>query len=162
VAETQWRIHDATYDDLPAVAALIAEAPLLRRYATSHQQALELLRQAHAEGDVLLVLRAAAAPAAAGLAWVIFTRAFDHAAYLRLLLVAEGSQGAGAGHQLMLAVEERARAQARHLFFMVTCDNTAARRFYERLGFRAVGVLPGHVRPDVDEVLYHKPLAARV
>jgi GNAT superfamily N-acetyltransferase len=136
----------------------MAEAALLRRYATSHEQALEVLWQAYAERDVLLVLHAAAAPAVAGLAWVIFTRAFDHAAYLRLLLVAEGWQGAGAGQQLMAAVEERARAQARHLYFMVTCDNTGARRFYERLGFRAVGDLPAHVRPDVDEVLYHKPL----
>lgn len=158
MAETQWRIRDATHADLPALAALMAEAPLLRRYATSHEQALEVLRQAHAEGDVLLVLRAAAAPAVAGLAWVIFTRAFDHAAYLRLLLVAEGSQSAGAGRQLMAEVEARASERAKHLYFMVTCDNTRARSFYERLGFHAVGELPAHVRPDVDEVLYHKPL----
>jgi ribosomal protein S18 acetylase RimI-like enzyme len=136
----------------------MAEAPLLRRYATSHEQALEVLRQAYAERDVLLVAHAALAPAVAGLAWVIFTRAFDHAAYLRLLLVAEGSQNTGAGQHLMAEVEVRARARARHLYFMVTRDNTGARRFYERLGFRTVGDLPAHVRPDVDEVLYHKPL----
>ena len=92
------------------------------------------------------------------MAWLIFTRAFDHAAYLRLLLLAEDAQGAGAGQRLMAEIEQRARANARHVYFMVTRDNAVARRFYERLGFRAVGDLPAHVRPDLDEVLYHKPL----
>jgi ribosomal protein S18 acetylase RimI-like enzyme len=158
VAETQWRIRDATDADLPALAALMAEAPLLQRYATSHEQALEALRQAYAEADLLLVLHDNGSPEVQGLAWVIFTRAFDHAAYLRLLLVAQAWQSAGAGRQLMTEVEARARGQAKHLYFMVTRDNAGARRFYERLGFRAVGDLPAHVRPDIDEVLYHKVL----
>jgi ribosomal protein S18 acetylase RimI-like enzyme len=158
VAETQWRIRDATEADLPALAGLMAEAPLLQRYATSHAQALEALRQAHTEHDLLLVHQPAASETPNGLAWLIFTRAFDHAAYLRLLLVAPNDQSAGAGRHLMAEVERRAREHARHLYFMVTRDNAGARRFYERLGCRAVGDLPAHVRPDIDEVLYHKPL----
>ena len=136
----------------------MADAPLLQRYATTYTSALGALRQANAERDVLLVLDNATSGQVQGLAWVIVTRAFDDAAYLRLLLVAEEAQRSGAGGWLMAEVEARASARAKHLYFMVTRDNTGARRFYERLGCRAVGELPGHVRADIDEVLYHKAL----
>lgn len=52
----------------------------------------------------------------------------------------------------------RAREYANHLYLLVTTDNTAARRFYERHAYRHVGDLPGLVWPDLDEALYHKRL----
>jgi ribosomal protein S18 acetylase RimI-like enzyme len=158
VADSQWRIRDASEADLPALARLMADAPLLQRYATTYPGAVNALRQALAERDVLLVLEHSTSAQIQGFAWIIVTRAFDQAAYLRLLLVAEDAQRGGAGGRLMAAAQARASATAKHLYFMVTRDNTGARRFYERFGCRAVGDLPGHVRPDVDEVLYHKPL----
>ena len=47
-----------------------------------------------------------------------------------------------------------------HLYLLATTDNFAARRFYERHGYRHVGDLPGLVVPDLDEALYHKALRA--
>jgi RimJ/RimL family protein N-acetyltransferase len=35
-------------------------------------------------------------------------------------------------------------------------DNRAARRFYERHGYREVGVLSGLIAEGIDEVLYRK------
>jgi GNAT superfamily N-acetyltransferase len=153
-----WLVHDATDDDLPELARLMAASPLLRRYATTYDVALEALREGRAEGDLHLVIRRRADPSPCGLAWVIFTRALNYAAYLRLLLVAEDAQSTGAGALLMREVEARARSRANHLYLLVTRDNLGARRFYERLSFRAVGDLPALVTPDLDEVLYHKRL----
>ena len=83
-------------------------------------------------------------------------RILNGAAYLRLLLVAAPEQGDGA--RLLLAVEDAARSVANHLDLLATTDNLAARRFYERFGYRHVGDLPGLVRPELDEALYHKAL----
>ncbi|CAN5229027.1 hypothetical protein BH18CHL2_BH18CHL2_06190 [soil metagenome] len=92
-----------------------------------------------------------------GVAWLILTRAFDGAAYLRLLLVAEGEQSRGVGAALLSRAERRAReARSRHLALLVTGTNRRARNFYEREGYRLVGILPGYVRPGIDEALYVK------
>ena len=129
----------------------MAESALLRRYRTTYEGALASLTEACAEGDVVLV----SGEPPVGLAWLTFApRMLNGAAYLRLLLVAQTGQGAGA--RLLEAVEVESRERAAHLYLLVTTDNTRARAFYERHGYRHVGDLPGLVWPDLDEALYHK------
>jgi ribosomal protein S18 acetylase RimI-like enzyme len=94
----------------------------------------------------------------AGMAWVLPSRILTGAAYLRLLLVAEGRQRAGLGAALLAAAEAATRTVANHLVLVVTTDNFGARRFYERHGYRHVGDLPGLARPGLDEALYWKAL----
>jgi GNAT superfamily N-acetyltransferase len=160
--------------ELPALAALMAQSPLLGRYRVAYRAALASLQDAHAAGDALLVARLDAAdqganapPRAgaaiaiiAGFAWLTFApRMLGGAAYLRLLLVAEAYQGHGLGARLLAAVERRARERgANHLYLLATTDNHRARRFYAHHGYRHVGDLPGLMWPDLDEALYHKPL----
>ena len=149
------RIKAATPHDLPALATLLAESPLLRRYGITTRGARRLLAEALREEDIVLV--AVAGPAALGLAWVVPTRAFDRAAYLRLLLVEASTQSRGIGTALLAAAERRARrGGARHLALLVTRPNGGAQRFYERHGYRHVGDLPGLVRPRLDESMYIK------
>ena len=160
--------------ELPALAGLMVQSPLLARYRVEYGAALASLEEAQAAGDTLLVahVRAAdeggAAPPTAGAASVSFAgfawlslapRILGGAAYLRLLLVAEAYQGAGLGSQLFELVERTARERgAKHLYLLATTDNHRARQFYTRGGYRHVGDLPGLVWPDLDEALYHKPL----
>jgi len=151
------RIGPAGDADLPALAGLMAASPLLARYGASRSGALAALEAARRAGDLLLVAREPATPAV-GLAWVIPSRILTGAAYLRLLLVAESRQRAGTGGRLLDAAERAARAVANHMVLLVTADNTAARRFYARHGYRHVGDLPGLAAPHLDEALYHKPL----
>jgi GNAT superfamily N-acetyltransferase len=149
-------IAPAAAADLPDLASLMAASALLRRYHIDQSAALQSLTSAFENGDLLLLSRE---HGPSGLAWVTFApRALDGAAYLRLLLVAEGARNTGTGARLLTAVEDRARARANHIYLLATTDNTAARRFYERHGYRHIGDLPGLVRPEVDEALYHKPL----
>jgi GNAT superfamily N-acetyltransferase len=93
-----------------------------------------------------------------GMAWVLPSRILTGAAYLRLLLVAEERQRAGAGAALLAAAEARVRRIANHLILLATTDNAGARRFYARHGYRHVGNLPGLARPRLDEALYWKAL----
>jgi len=150
-------IETARADDLPRLAELMVGSPLLRRYGVTFEGALGALMAARAAGDGLLVARTEAGEPV-GLAWVIWTRALNRGAYLRLLLVAEAWRGTGLGGRLFEAVEAEARSRANHLYFLVTTDNTVARRFYERRGCRHIGELPGLTAPGLDEALYHKPL----
>ena len=150
-------IAPATAADLPDLARLMAASALLRRYRMEGESAaLQSLTTAFDNGDLLLLTRE---HGVTGLAWATFApRALDGAAYLRLLLVAEAARNAGTGARLLTAVEDRARARANHLYLLVTTDNAAARRFYERHGYRHIGDLPALVWPDLDEALYHKGL----
>ena len=68
------------------------------------------------------------------------------------------ASSAGVGASLLAAAETAARAVANHLALLATTDNAGARRFYERLGYRHVGDLPGLARPGLDEALYWKTL----
>jgi GNAT superfamily N-acetyltransferase len=147
-------ITTAAVADLPELAALMAASELLARYRITAEGALDSLTDARESGDLLLVNRE---PELNAMAWVTFApRMLNGAAYLRLLLVAHGSQSAGLGAALMDAVESYARERANHLYLLATTDNTRARRFYEARGFRHVGDLPGLVLPELDEALYYK------
>lgn len=138
------------------MAGLMAASTLLRRYRVNQSAALSSLTNASTSGDVLLVCRE---QSVIGLAWLSFARrVLGGAAYLRLLLVADEARGTGTGSRLLAAAETTATEAANHLYLLATTDNTTARRFYERHGYRHVGDLPGLVWPDLDEALYHKVL----
>ena len=135
----------------------MAASPLLRRYGTTRPAAARALARGFRSGDrVIVVVSREGRPV--GLAWILPSRILTGAAYLRLLLVAEGRQRAGLGAALLSATEAAARAIANHLALFATTDNAVARRFYARRGYRHVGTLPGLARPGLDEALYWKVL----
>jgi len=149
------RIARATRADVAGLVLLMTRSPLLRRYGVTSGGARATLLEGLRERDLLLV--ALERGETLGFAWVITTRALDRAAYLRLLLVAEGKRSRGVGAALLRDAERRARASGcRHLVLLVTAANRRARDFYSRHGYRLVGNLPGFVRPAIGETLYVK------
>ena len=107
--------------------------------------------------------------AAAGDAWVaregrrgkplgivVATDGFLLGGFIALLAVRPDAAGQGIGQALVAHVAARVFAKRRWLF--VSCDrnNLAALRFYRRLGFRRVGVLPDLVRAGRTELLLRK------
>jgi ribosomal protein S18 acetylase RimI-like enzyme len=151
------RIARATRAHLAEMTQLMARSPLLRRYGVTRHRAHASLSEGLRERDLLLV--ALEGPDVIGLAWIITTRVLDRAAYLRLLLVAEGTQSRGVGAALLENGERRAhRLGSRHMVLLVTTTNRRARTFYRRQGYRYVGALSGFVRPRLGESLYVKPL----
>lgn len=144
--------------DVPALAAGLAELPLLRRYGRSAPTLEATLEAARARGEGLLVADERGAPE--GLAWFFTSGTLALGGYLRLLAVLEPYQGRGLGAQLLAAYEaETARASA-HSFLLASASNAGAHRFYERQGYRRVGLLPSLVVAGEDEALYWKRLRA--
>lgn len=149
------RITPAREPQIPDLAMLMSASPLLKRYGVTRASARASLTEGVRERDMLLL--AAEGGEIVGLAWVILTRALDRAAYLRLLLVAEGWQDRGVGSVLLADAERRARRSgSHHMVLLVMTTNRRARAFYERAGYAKVGHLPGFAGPGISEALYVK------
>jgi ribosomal protein S18 acetylase RimI-like enzyme len=69
-----------------------------------------------------------------------------HRAEVQKVCVLRSARGQGIGTQLMLAIEEEARAAGRKLLVLDTRKDSVAERLYRRLGYQEVGVIPGHAR----------------
>jgi ribosomal protein S18 acetylase RimI-like enzyme len=93
-----------------------------------------------------------------GLAWFMAEGTFGRGGFLRLLAVAPGHQRRGVGGALLEEYEAVARTRSTHAFLLVGDFNDAAQRFYSRHGYRQVGRLPRFALPDVDELIFAKPI----
>jgi ribosomal protein S18 acetylase RimI-like enzyme len=77
------------------------------------------------------------------------------APYIASIAVSEAARGRGIGARLLDHAAQHFRAEARHLFLCVSSFNAGARRFYERLGWKAVGELEEFVIEGASEILMH-------
>ena len=143
-------------EEVPALAAELSRLPLMARYGRTADALGRDLRDALGRGEGLLAWDEGGD--ARGLAWFLRGGTFGLGAYLKLIALAPGAQGAGAGAALLAAFEAEAAGAGRHAFLLVSDFNAGAQRFYERHGWTRVGPLPALVRPDVDEIVYWKRL----
>ena len=90
-----------------------------------------------------------------GLAWLVPRGGFDRSGYLRLIAVDEVHRREGVGRRLVAALED---THLRHggIFVLISRDNQEAQQFYESQDYRHTGLLPGYIRPDLDELVFYK------
>jgi ribosomal protein S18 acetylase RimI-like enzyme len=69
-----------------------------------------------------------------------------HRAEVQKVCVLRSSRGQGIGKQLMLAIEEAARAAGRTLLVLDTRKGGVAEGLYRKLGYIEAGVIPGYAR----------------
>ncbi|MCK5797503.1 MAG: GNAT family N-acetyltransferase [Deltaproteobacteria bacterium] len=151
------RVCDLHAAHVSACAALVEGSSLMARYRYHGEQAAAQLRAAIAgEGDADLRVAVGGDGEVLGFAWLLPRGAFGRSAYLKLILVDPAARGRGVGAALIDDLEARHLGRA-GLLLLCTADNAAARRFYEHLGYRSMGLLPGYVIPEIDEVIYYKP-----
>jgi ribosomal protein S18 acetylase RimI-like enzyme len=83
--------------------------------------------------------------------------------FVALLAVRPEAAGRGLGTGLVAAAEARTFTSRRWLYVSADAGNAGALRFYRKLGFRRVAVLPDMVRAGRTEVLLRKgaPASAR-
>jgi ribosomal protein S18 acetylase RimI-like enzyme len=85
-----------------------------------------------------------------------------HRAEVQKVCVLRSARGQGIGTQLMLAIEEAARAAGRTLLVLDTRKGGVAEGLYRRLGYSEVGVIPGYARTVngalVTEVFFYRTL----
>jgi len=76
--------------------------------------------------------------------------------YVASIAVAASQRGRGIGKRLLDFAERQLRPEARHIFLCVSSFNAAARRLYEREGWKAVGELEDYIIDGASEILMHK------
>lgn len=144
----------ATPEQLEACAAIVGTTELYARYGRDTASALTALERAHGDPKAE-VLVARLGDAVAGFAWMVMRGAFDAAAYLRLIAVAEDHRGQRIGERILAELERR-YGSPHGLFLLVSDFNEAAQRFYERLGYAHIGTVPAFVNANIDELIYFK------
>ncbi len=78
--------------------------------------------------------------------------------YVKSIAVSPGQRSHGIGMALMAFAENLVRGQAGHMFLCVSSFNQRARKFYERIGYEAVGEFKDYVIDGASEILMHKRL----
>ena len=76
----------------------------------------------------------------------------QHWRTVRRLQVLPSYQGKGYGEQLLLAAEDHARGLGLEALHLTVRGKTGTERFYEKLGYEVVGVLPNALRLSADDV----------
>lgn len=76
--------------------------------------------------------------------------------YIQTIAVAPELRGRGIGTKLVEFAEKRIFAESPNVFLCVSSFNHAARKLYERLGYRMIGALADYVVRDHSEFLLRK------
>jgi ribosomal protein S18 acetylase RimI-like enzyme len=96
--------------------------------------------------------------------FIIFTRTpvFARGGYLRALGVSEFFRRAGVGRKLIEFAEKTISRKAGNIYLCVSSFNKQALAFYKKLGYKRIGKIPGLIKPDVAEFIFHKKLSVTV
>lgn len=77
-------------------------------------------------------------------------------AYIRMLIVKEEFRGEGIGAKMIEYLNKIASQQVPNTFLICSVENKKAQKFYEKLGFKQVGIMKDLVINGHDEILYRK------
>ncbi len=148
------KIREMRNQDLKELAMLTAADPLFSQYGMTESTARKTFRGALKNKDASVKV-AIIQGEIAGFAYFVKRASFMRSGYLRLIGVSIRFQGRGIGKRLMRAMEAEIQGP-QGIFLLVTQSNRKARKFYESLGYRKVGVLCGYIRTGINECIYFR------
>lgn len=91
-----------------------------------------------------------------GFYWLISRGAFHSFPYLHIIAVKEEYRSQGFGKEILKYIEEQVFTEYAKLFLVVADFNPRAKKLYEELGYREVGVIPDLYKPGVTEYMMMK------
>jgi GNAT superfamily N-acetyltransferase len=148
-------IRPAVEADVEAMADWTARVPLFAEHGITAAGVARQLRAALEDpGASLLAATLEGVPV--GFAHFLLKGGFGRSGYLKLLSVDGAVRLQGVGRALMGDLELRFLAP-NGLFLLCTHTTSAARRFYESLGYAQLGEVPDDLTPGLQEVIYVKP-----
>lgn len=147
-------ITQAQMAHLEDCKAALLDSKLGQVYFTVEQNAVATLTEGITKGEVFVAIDEAGA--CVGFIWFIEDGAFHSFPYLHIIAVKAAYRGMGIGKKLIQFFEETVFTDHSKVFLVVADFNPEARRLYERLGYRQVGVIPGLYREGVTEYLMMK------
>ena len=91
-----------------------------------------------------------------GFIWAELNGTFGKYPYLHLIVVVDNYRGKGIGQKLISYFEDVITADYDKVFLMVADFNKRAKKLYENLNYKEVGLIPDFVIDGVDEYLMMK------
>ncbi len=147
-------IRDMTADEIPEIANMTANSTMGELYFKSDAVEIQnLLENARKNEKVLVAL---VEGKAVGFIWFDLSGVFRIHPYVHLHFVRTDMRGQGIGQSLIEAFEANASEISSKAFLAVAEFNYRASAFYERIGYKFVGSIPGLYREGVSENLLMK------
>lgn len=129
----------------------LVNSELGKRYFTEKGSAAKAILEGLESGNLFIAL---ANSLCVGFMWFIPNGAFHAFPYLHIISIKEAYRGKGIGERMINFYEKIVDSEK--LFLVVADFNPQAKRFYEKMGYRQVGVIPHLYRKGITEYLMMK------
>lgn len=151
------KIIKGNYEHLKDCEEALLKSSLGEHYFQSEGSAHKAIEEGLEQGTLFVAI---VQDICTGFMFYITNGAFHSYPYLHLVAVKDEYRDKGIGKQL---VEYFEKISDRDKFFLVVADfNPDAKRFYENIGYRQVGEIPGLYREGITEYIMMKENKGRV
>ncbi len=132
----------------------LLQSKLGQEYFASEEKTRSTLTEGITKGEIFVAIDEEGE--CLGFIWFILKGAFHSFPYLHIIAVKEVFRGLGIGKRMLDFFEEAVFTELSKVFLVVADFNPEAKRLYERLGYRQVGVIPDLYKAGVTEYLMMK------
>ena len=131
------------------------ECSLLGKYYFSAEgSAGHILEEGFEKGEIYIAQDSAGN--FLGFLWYIKNAMFHSFPFLHIIAVKQQYRGMGVGRQMLQFFEEQCFSSNSKVFLVVADFNPQARKFYEQMGYKKLGEIPGLYRESITETLMMK------
>jgi ribosomal protein S18 acetylase RimI-like enzyme len=134
--------------------AALLKSKLGQEYFPSEEKACSALTEGITKEEIFVAIDEGGE--CLGFIWFILEGAFHSFPYLHIIAVKEAFRRMGIGKKLLSFFEEAVFTDHSKVFLVVADFNPEAKRLYENLGYRQVGVIPSLYKEGVSEYLMMK------
>lgn len=148
----QIEVREAGIQDIPACAQIISTEDAWRVYGLDYLKSYDVLSTMD---DVIYV--ALKNEKVIGFITIKINGVGNVGAYVRMIAVNREYRGTGVGTVLVEYIQNLAKQNGKNNIFLIcSVENSNAKRFYERVGFKQVGILESLVIDNHDEILFRR------
>ncbi len=147
-------IVKGTMEHLAACTEALVDSEIGATYFHTAQEAEAFLQQGLTRGEVFVAIDEDGN--CVGYIWFTLEGAFYRFPYLLNIAVKKELRGKGIGKKLLALFEEKGFAKASSLFLLVSDFNAGAKRLYQDIGYKEVGVIPDFIKAGVAEHIMMK------
>jgi ribosomal protein S18 acetylase RimI-like enzyme len=139
---------------LKGCAEALIHSEIGAAYFPSVREAEAFLQQGLTKGEIFVAMDEHGD--CVGYIWFTLEGAFYRFPYLLNIAVKKELRGKGIGRKLLALFEERGFAKASRLFLLVSDFNAGAKRLYQAIGYKEIGVIPDFIKAGVAEHIMMK------
>lgn len=150
----EFSIVKGSVEHLRDCAEALLDSEIGKMYFPSRDKAETFLRQGLTKGEISVAVDEN--ERCVGYIWFTLDGAFYKFPYVLNIAVKRDYRMRGIGKKLLSFFEKEGFRKSKRLFLLVSSFNLGAKKFYERTGYREVGVIPDLLREGISEHIMMK------